>query len=268
MSALEALTWTASPDGSLSFDDPEPRFRVGQIEFRCAFAGSNAQLFSICKDRVLIEEYLDIVEEFRDDNFVEIGIGPGGSVALTALVAPPRKLVAVELETRRVVPLDNLIAERNLGERVRLHYGVDQADRAELARIMALEFGDEPLGLVVDDASHRLDETRASFEALFPRLRPNGLFVIEDWAFHHYMTRGITGEYDDPWGTIKAEFGPPLSRLVIELILAQAESDEFVREVRLDARCTRIRRGDGELDPASFRVEDLITDDLGLLADG
>jgi hypothetical protein len=216
---------------------------------------------------VLIEEYLDIVDEFRDDNFVELGIGSGGSVALTALAAPPRKLVAVELGSERVAPLDNLIAKRNLGDRVRLHYAVDQADRARLATIVAEEFGDDPLGLVVDDASHRLEETRASFETLFPRLRPNGLFVIEDWGFHHYMTRGITGTHADPWSVIKERFGPPLSRLIIELVLAQAESDEFVREVRLDARCVRIRRGDGELEPASFRLADLIADDLGLLPD-
>ena len=39
----------------------------------------------------------------------------------------------------------------------------------------------EPLDLVIDDASHLYGPTMASFEVLFPRLRPGGLYVIEDW---------------------------------------------------------------------------------------
>jgi hypothetical protein len=58
---------------------------------------------------------------------------------------------------------------------------------------------------------------------------------------------------------------PPLTRLVIELMLVGAESDEFVREVSLDRRWARVRRGSGELDPSHFRVTDLITNHFGLL---
>jgi predicted methyltransferase len=38
---------------------------------------------------------------------------------------------------------------------------------------------DQLLDLVVDDTSH-LGPTRASFNTLFPRLRPGGVYVIED----------------------------------------------------------------------------------------
>ena len=40
-----------------------------------------------------------------------------------------------------------------------------------LGTIVAEEFGDERLDLVVDDASHSLEPTRTSSETLFPRLR-------------------------------------------------------------------------------------------------
>ena len=59
---------------------------------------------------------------------------------------------------------------------------------------------------------------------------------------------------------------PPLTRLVLELVLAQAETDEFVFEVQLDHNWARIYRGSGELDPSGFRVADLIMSDFGLLA--
>jgi cephalosporin hydroxylase len=256
-----------------SLSGTTPHFRVGDVEFRCGFGDSRGRLFSIEKDPSEIEAYLEIVERFQRENSVELGIAFGGSLALTALVAPPRKLVALDLKPDRVEALDELIAERGLGEHVRLHYGVDQADRERLAAILDDEVGDEPLGLVIDDASHRLDATRASFETLFPRLRPGGLFVIEDWNHQHLLGRAIAAALADPSPDLQARFeraffetpGPSLARLVIELILVHAESDEFVREVRVDRQSAHIYRGSGEVDPSEFRLADLITNDFGLL---
>jgi predicted O-methyltransferase YrrM len=273
----EALTWIESPDDvEFMSTGPAPRFRVGDVEFRCEFAASQDHLFSIRKDRVGIEAYLEIIERFPGDNFVELGIGSGGSVALTALVAPPKKLVALDIGEERIEALDALVTERGLDERVRLHYGVDQANREQLAAILEDEFGDEPLGLVIDDASHRLDETRASFEVLFPRVRPGGLFVIEDWNHQHLVSQALAATLKDPSPEeLKAgverflidtgRAGPSLVRLIIELMLVQAESDEFVREVRVDLHGAHIYRGSGELDPSKFRLADLIANDFGLL---
>jgi predicted O-methyltransferase YrrM len=274
--ARDQLTWIDSPShaefrwssGRIS------RFRVSDVEFRCGFGGSHDRVFWIRKDRIRIKEYLEIVERFDGDNVLELGIGSGGSVALTALVALPRKLVAVDLGPDRVEALDELIEQRGLSDRVRLHYATDQSDQPKLASILDDEFGDEPVGLVIDDASHRLGETRTSFEALFPRLRPGGLFVIEDWNHQHLVSRDLAGALADPTPELKAQVlsrlaqGPPetpLSRLVIELILVQAESDEFVREVRVNRRWALVYRGRGDLDQSGFRLSDLITNDFGLL---
>jgi predicted O-methyltransferase YrrM len=274
--ATERLTWIDTPSGTESRwpSGPRQRFRVGDVEFRCGFGESQGRRFAIRKDRTRTEEYLEFVERFQHDNIVELGIGSGGSIALTVLVAPPRKLVAIDIRPDRVEALDDLIRERGLAERVRLHYGVDQADRERLAAILENEFGEEALGLVVDDASHRLDETRTSFEALFPRLRPGGLFVIEDWNHEHLASRALAEALTDPSPELKAQFkrrlaegppDPPLTRLVIELILVNAVSDEFVREVRVGRGCACVYRGSGELDPSTFRVADHVTNDLGIL---
>jgi hypothetical protein len=274
--ARDQLTWIDSPSYAEFHwpSGPISRFRVGDVEFRCGFGESRDRVFSIRKDRIRIEEYLEIVERFDGENVVELGIGSGGSVALTTLVALPRKFVAVDLGPDRVEALDELIAQRGLSERVRLYYATDQSDQPRLASILDDEFGDEPLGLVTDDASHRLDETRASFEALFPRLRPGGMFVIEDWNHQHLVSRDLAGPLADPSPELKAQVlsrlaeGPPetpLSRLVIELMLVQAESDEVVREVRVNRRWTLVCRGDGDLNRSGFRLLDFITNDFGLL---
>jgi predicted O-methyltransferase YrrM len=288
----DALTWLIDSEGNAGLEyrssrsDTTPHFRVGDVEFRCGFGHSRGRLFSIQKDPGRIEALLEIVASFQGENFVELGVAFGGSSALMALVAAPRKLVAVDLKPDRVEALDELIAERGLGERIRLHYGVDQADREQLAAIIDDELGDEPLGLVIDDASHRLDATRASFEALFPRLRPGGLFLIEDWNHQHLLSRAVAAASADPGPEPQARFeraterflrslparkrgvradAPSLTQLVIELILVHAESDEFVREVRVDRQSAHIYRGGGGLDPSEFRLADLLTNDFKLL---
>ena len=38
----------------------------------------------------------------------------------------------------------------------------------------------------MDDASHTYEETKASFEFLFPLLRPGGIYVMEDWNWAHH----------------------------------------------------------------------------------
>ena len=59
-----------------------------------------------------------------------------------------------------------------------------------------MEF-DGRLDLVIDDASHELHATKASFETLFPLLRSGGWYIIEDWIWETVPCR----EPDHPWAT-------------------------------------------------------------------
>ena len=116
---------------------------------------------------------------------VELGLAYGGSLAWFALRGRPTTLVGIEYKANRIPHLDRFIESRDLGAVVRPYYGVDQADGDRLREIVAAEFRGEPIDLVVDDASHRYGATLASFETLFPLMRPGGLYVIEDWAGLH-----------------------------------------------------------------------------------
>src|SRR6476620_3408424 len=64
----------------------------------------------------------------------------------------------------------------NLGRRVRL-MRADQSDPCQLSAIV------ESIGqpdIVIDDGSHVGDHILTTFRALFPRLNPGGIYVIED----------------------------------------------------------------------------------------
>jgi len=54
---------------------------------------------------------------------------------------------------------------------------VNKADLAALTQICGQAFAGEPIDLIVEDASHFYAETRAAFRALFPRLRPGGVYI-------------------------------------------------------------------------------------------
>jgi demethylmacrocin O-methyltransferase len=63
----------------------------------------------------------------------------------------------------------------------------DQIDEDKLARLSD-EYGG--FDIVIDDGSHRSEHIIKSFEILFPRLRPNGIYVVEDTQTAYWRTWG------------------------------------------------------------------------------
>jgi hypothetical protein len=228
----------------------------------------------------MVDVYADLFRGFERPRMVELGISQGGSVALFSLMARPTSLVAVDLSPDRIGPLDRFIAERGLEGVVAAHYGVDQADKAALSALVDASVGDQPLDLVIDDASHRYSPTVASFECLFPRLRPGGRYVIEDWttadvlgvAMAAYMASAapdqraaLQTQIDEAGAAEPAD--APMSLIAIELTLARAQSRGGVRDVTVDEDWITVTRDDAPLDPATYRLADAYDDHLGLLAD-
>ncbi len=268
--------------GAPTFTDTN-LLRVGGHDFHCEHpAGTTPPgRFAVLKNPDLVENYIGTIHDLRPARIVELGINRGGSTALLSELARPEKLVAVELNENPVAILDRYIAQEELTDVVRPYYGVDQSDRSRLAEIMTAEFAGAPIDLVVDDASHRYEQSRSSFETLFPLLRSGGLFVIEDWRCQHRFADGLAvgdehlSDHQRDAITRRLEAieagraGPevPLSRLVLELVLARASSTEAVAELRIGPDWAVARRGLGVLDAASFRVADLFEDHFHLLGD-
>ena len=82
----------------------------------------------------------------------------------------PRRMSAVDISGQPVAPLLQYVADN---EDRFVHFSTSQSDRKILEHIVRSELPDE-LDLVVDDASHTYEQTKASFEILFPLLRPGG----------------------------------------------------------------------------------------------
>jgi hypothetical protein len=160
-------------------------------------------------------------------------------------------LVAVDRLPINIAPalgsLRDYISRKGLDQSIRIYGEVDQADRRRLAELVEEAFGDEPLDLVVDDCSHMYEPTRASFNELFPRLRPGGLYLIEDWTWAHTE---LGHEY--PEGLWPDEVR--LTRLIFELQIAIPSVPGLISKVTTDAEWVEVRRGDADVDARSFEI--------------
>jgi predicted O-methyltransferase YrrM len=221
--------------------------------------------FILRKPRRMVECYEQLEANNAATNILELGIDRGGSTALLALLFNPSKLVAADIRPTRVESLDDFIAAHTLQDRVRPYFGVDQSDRAHLESIVVTEFGGAALDLVIDDASHLFHQTCASFNLLFPRLRPGGLYVIEDWSWQHMRDEQLerllsTPEAQKELASYLAAKGgapkaAPLSVLILELVLTAGYADDVVAEITTLRRdWIAIRRGPAALDPDTFDI--------------
>lgn len=252
------------------------RIAIDGTSFITGFAEPTDDAFTLIKSPSMVERYRDLLTKFERPRMMELGIAFGGSVALLSLLADPSMFVAVELAPDAPDRLKAFIDGRGLADRVRTHFGVDQADRAALRQIVRTDFGGRPIDLILDDASHEYAPTRASFEVLFPLLRPGGLYVIEDWKWQHEVVLAMLNARNDPSSDLhhtvldlEAKYRNstppppadiPLSRLSLELVLAKAESTGAIERVSVDEHWILVERGDGPLNPETFALADLAID--------
>ncbi|WP_375424543.1 class I SAM-dependent methyltransferase [uncultured Friedmanniella sp.] len=80
----------------------------------------------------------------------------------------------------------------------------DQSDRAFLAEIAA-EIG--PIDVLIEDGGHRPEQQIATFEIFYPKVKPGGVFLIED--LHTSYWPSYDGGYQRP-GTFM-EYAKPLT---------------------------------------------------------
>jgi len=190
----------------------------------------------------MVRRYLELAAAGDHPNVVELGIYQGGSTAFLYRAFRAECVVAFDLETEPAPALEQYIDEHGLRDRVHTHYGVDQSDTATVLRLLAADVGDSPIDFVVDDASHFYAPTRASFEALFPRLREGGEFVIEDWAWSH----ADADSWQEDGGIYPDQPAP--TNLLVEIVMLSGTRPDIVREVRVDRSVIEVVRGEAPLD--------------------
>jgi cephalosporin hydroxylase len=173
------------------------------------FGGSKRQSgsddFTMMKTPSFLNEYIALQGQ-GIRKVLELGVYQGGSFVFLDKLLKPDVISAVELSTTPIPALDRYVAANK--PRCKMHYGTSQGDVEALARIVAEDFGGQ-VDLVVDDASHFYELTKASFEVLFPALRPGGCYIIEDWSW------SFGADYQDP---AQAWFQQPsLANILIDL---------------------------------------------------
>ena len=252
-------------------------FRVRDVTFHLSIYDrfkSSRDNFLLVKHRHMVNRYLELLADLRPTRFIELGICEGGSTAFFALMTEPERFVAVDLKDNPTIGLEEFIDEHRLRDRVHTHYSIDQADQSRLRDLALDEFGDDPLDMVIDDASHLLEPTRASFNVLFPRLKPGGVFVIEDWSKEQHIDMALEARArEDP--AFRAEFeevvrtsgqpAAPLTVLLFELVLASAYVPLVFGEVFVSNDWAYCVRGPGEVDPATFDVSSAYSAPAGRL---
>jgi predicted O-methyltransferase YrrM len=181
---------------------------------------STADVFTIAKNEPYLRVYEDLASRFSPRSILELGIFQGGSYVFLDKLFKPRQMSAVEISSRPVAPLMDYVS---CTENRFVHFGTSQCDNEMLKQIVQGELADE-LDLVVDDASHTYEETRASFEVLFPLLSPGGIYVIEDWSWAHHP------DYQSPDAPFSKRRA--LSNLLFEQIMLMG-SALLISEIRV-----------------------------------
>lgn len=213
------------------------------------------ECFVFYKIKPLVDQYerfWNVRPGFRPRNIFELGLWDGGSVAFWFEFFQPHKHVGLDFSQRDDCPyFKRYVAARALERRIATYWGVDQADSTKLRAIVSKEF-DGPLDMVLDDASHMYRQTKASFETLFPLLRPGGLYIIEDWAWSHW--KEFQGP-NHPWATT-----PPLTNLLFELTAAAGTSPDMIANITVFQGFVAIERGPLRLDESvSFTLAHFIS---------
>jgi predicted O-methyltransferase YrrM len=177
---------------------------------------SDAHAFTIVKTRAFLDFYASLVKSRpHPDSILELGIFQGGSFVFLDKLFKPSRLAAIDLSAE---PVESLVRYVSKLPNRYVHFGTSQDDRTALTRIIDTELSGK-LDMVIDDASHLYEQTKRSFEILFPRLAPGGTYIIEDWAWSHTPPHQAQ---ESPWRN-----KPALTNLVFELIALLGSTDKI-----------------------------------------
>ena len=205
----------------------DSHFTLSGLPFYCSVSDytrlTTEQEIILLKNKRMVEEYKALMTGQRSKNVLEFGIFEGGSAVLLTLLGNLQRFVGIDLRPPSPA-LAAVLKNHAVGQHISLHYRTNQGDREAVRRIVAQEFGTDPLDLIIDDGSHQYELTRSSLEASFGYLKPGGLYSIEDWGWAHW--RGI-------WQTDQSSFAgrTPLSNLIFELVVAAASAPDIVARV-------------------------------------
>jgi SAM-dependent methyltransferase len=202
---------------------------------------SERDVIVILKDRDFLDNiYRRLLRALQPQRIFEIGFFQGGMPLFLADMVSPEKIVGIDWYPPSEA-LEHIIVHAQLSDTVKLYGQVLQNDSEQIRRILAAEFGDQPLDLIIDDASHEYENSKACFEEYFGYLRPGGKYVIEDWGWLHWPGNEWQSDQSYFWGK------PAMTNLLFEIIMASASANPgIIAKIEvLSWACVVITRGYG-----------------------
>jgi hypothetical protein len=190
---------------------------------------------------------LELLHGIDARRMLEFGVAQGGSAALWPLVLPLERYVGIDLRSVEI-PFPKDVVQHPRWSCVRLFGGVSQDDRRAVGHIIDTEF-DGPLDVVLDDASHDFMPSQGSFEIAFPRLRPGGAYIVEDWGWTHKPG------FQPPNGAWPGR--PSFTNLAVQLLMLCASRPDIVPYVHVTPLVLVVSRGDASLGQG-FRIDESI----------
>ena len=231
---LAQIEWTSKDTFSLDGID----YALEDVGIR-----HEGEALSVMKPVSYFRSYGEIIRDAPTRNVFELGIRKGGSAVFLASLFQVEKLATLDI-SGPAPALETFRKTHPLGARIAPYYRTSQDDEAKLKTIVAQEF-DGPLDLVIDDASHFYELTKASFEILFPFVRTGGFYVIEDWQWAHQ--RGFMHWQDQP----------ALSNLVFQLMMAQISRPDLIAKIHVYPGIAFVQKGPAPPAEERLNLEEL-----------
>ncbi len=136
------------------------------------------QIFETTDSIHKLRHYLPIYQSAltRTERMLEIGVDRGGSLRMWRQYLPDATIVGLDISPKAA----RFDAPEN---DVHVRIG-DQTDTRFLQAVLD-EFG--PFDTVLDDGGHTPKQMITSFQHLFPRLAPGGVYIVEDVCANYWM---------------------------------------------------------------------------------
>lgn len=160
--------------------------------------------FNCMKIPEYIATYKELLAPLKDKpvTILELGVLSGASLLMwyEYFTHQNSKIIGLDMSPpvnlEALYPQDHEVNLCHFREHVFQYQG--QQDDDYLLESIIQKHG--PFDIVIDDASHRLAPTAASFRGLKDHVKPGGLYIIEDWGTGYWdPSRGFDGEaYQGP----------------------------------------------------------------------
>lgn len=122
---------------------------------------------------------------------MEVGVADGACLRAWREVFPNATVVGMDIHPSSLAH----------GERIEFHLG-DQRSQVDCDRAAAGRYFD----MIVDDATHQLEDTLRTMLYLWPRVKPGGLYVVEEFPNVGALRSNIVSMW--PWAEIIDTVGP------------------------------------------------------------